>query len=586
MELKHIDIAKLSISPVNMRAGRKAPDLTNILPSVRARGALVPLIVRANGSPDTYEIVAGKRRYHAALAVAGEGGDVDALPCAVMDAGDDAAALEASLIENIARLDPDEVTRWETFTRLVREGRKPEHIAIVFGLTDVQVKRTLALGNLLPRVRSLYREDKIDAVTVRHLTLASKARQRDWLAMLDDPEARAPVGQALKSWLFGGASISTKVALFDLAGFGGEVVADLFGEDSYFGSAEQFWEAQNAAIAERAEVYRAAGWTEVVILEPGQFFQRWEHEKRAKRKGGKVYIAIGHRGDVAFHEGYIRVKEARMLAKSTAGEPVSEKPSRPEITAVGNDYVDLHRHAAVRARLAEAPDVALRVAVAHMIAGSPLWSVKVEQQRAGNEAVTESVELCASEAAFDAKRREMLALLGFDGDTPTITGGEGEGLAAIFVRLLPLDDVQVMSIFAIVMAETLHARSHLVDLLGAHLAVDMASVWQADDALFDLIRDREVLLAMVEEVSDRQVVAGNAKEPGKVLKGIIRDCLNGANGRAKVEGWVPGWMRFPASGYTSRGGVGAVDRSVAVASLIAPEPGTAEAQPEPIRQAA
>jgi len=27
---------------------------------------LVPLIVRANGSADTYEIVAGKRRYHAA----------------------------------------------------------------------------------------------------------------------------------------------------------------------------------------------------------------------------------------------------------------------------------------------------------------------------------------------------------------------------------------------------------------------------------------------------------------------------------------------------------------------------------------
>jgi ParB family chromosome partitioning protein len=522
----------------------------------------------------------------AALAVAGEGGDVDALPCAVMDAGDDAGALEASLIENIARLDPDEVTRWETFTRLVREGRKPEHIAIVFGLTDVQVKRTLALGNLLPRIRSLYRREKIDAVTVRHLTLASKVRQRDWLAMLDDPEARAPVGQSLKSWLFGGASISTKVALFDLAGFGGEIVADLFGEDSYFASAEQFWEAQNAAIAERVEAYHAAGWRDVVTLEPGQFFQSWEHEKRAKRKGGKVYIAIGHRGDVAFHEGYISVKEARMLAKGTAGEAAFEKPSRPEITAAGNDYVDLHRHAAVRAKLAEAPGVALRVAVAHLIAGSPLWSVKVEQQRAGNEAVTESVELSASEAVFDARRRDMLALLGFDCDTPTITGGEGEGSAAMFARLLPLTDAQVLDILAIVMAESLWSRSDLVDLLGAHLAVDMASVWQPDDALFDLIRNREVLLAMVEEVSDTQVVAGNAKEPGKVLKAIIRDCLNGANGRTKVEGWVPRWMRFPASAYTPRGGVGAVDRSVAVASLIAPEPETAEPHVEPVREAA
>lgn len=232
------------------------------------------------------------------------------------------------------------------------------------------------------------------------------------------------------------------------------------------------------------------------------------------------------------------------------------------------------------------PSVALRVAVAHMIAGSPLWSVKVEQQRSTSEAVTESVELSASETAFDAKRRDMLALLDFDGDTPTITGGEGKGLGAMFARLLPLDDAQVMSILAVVMAETLWARSEIVDLLGAHLAVDMASVWQPDDALFDLIRDREVLLAMVEEVSDKQVVAGNAKEPGKVLKAIIRDCLNGDNGRTKVEGWVPRWMRFPASGYAPRGGVGAVDRSVAVASLFASEPETAEPQVEPVREAA
>ena len=31
MELRHIDIACLSVSPANMRDGRKAPDLTNIL---------------------------------------------------------------------------------------------------------------------------------------------------------------------------------------------------------------------------------------------------------------------------------------------------------------------------------------------------------------------------------------------------------------------------------------------------------------------------------------------------------------------------------------------------------------------------
>src|SRR3546814_793485 len=218
MELKHIDIAQLSVSSANMRGKTKKPDLTNILPSVRARGILVPLIVRPGAEGGSYEIVAGKRRYHAALTVAEEQNGIDPLPCAVMEAGDDAAALEASLIENIARLDPDEVNRCEAFTRLVREGRSIEDIGLTFGLTSLQVKRTLAIGNLLPRIRNLYRTDKIDVVTMRHLTLATKAQQREWLALVDCPEKHAPTGTSLRAWLFGGSAIATKAALFDLAG--------------------------------------------------------------------------------------------------------------------------------------------------------------------------------------------------------------------------------------------------------------------------------------------------------------------------------------------------------------------------------
>ena len=57
-------------------------------------GDALPLIVRQNGTPDTYEIVAGKRRYQAALAVAQETGEAEALSCAVIEADDDAAAVK------------------------------------------------------------------------------------------------------------------------------------------------------------------------------------------------------------------------------------------------------------------------------------------------------------------------------------------------------------------------------------------------------------------------------------------------------------------------------------------------------------
>ena len=595
MELKHIDIACLSVSPVNMRGVKKAPDLTNILPSVRARGVLVPLIVRQNGSPTTYEIVAGKRRYHAALIVAQEEGSIDPLPCAIMEAGDDAAALEASLIENIARLDPDEVTRWETFTRLVKEGRSPEDISLTFGLTELQVKRTLALGNLLPRIRNLYRNDRIDAVTMRHLTLASKTRQREWLALLDDEDARPPVGHHLKAWLLGGIAIATDKALFDPADYKGGIVADLFGENSYFADADLFWQMQEAAIAAKADAYREAGWQDVAIMARGETFHSWEHERCPKSKGGRVYIATGHGGDVSIHEGYVTLKEARKLA---AGDSI-EKPIRPELSAPLASYMDLHRHAAVRAKVATAPAIALRLMVAHAIAGSSLWRVDVAAQRGATDAITESVENCAPEAAFDKERRIALDLLGLDPDMPTVTGhAYDRDLIPLYLQLLDLDDATVLGILAIVMGETLEAGSALVELLGVQLEVDMASCWQADDALLDLVRDREVMGHVLAEVAGKEVATGNAGATAKVQRQIVRDCLAGTNGRERRDGWVPRWMAFPPSAYTDRGGVGSVERWETVAPLLETEGAeqseavdesaavAVELEEEPVQQAA
>jgi ParB family chromosome partitioning protein len=231
--------------------------------------------------------------------------------------------------------------------------------------------------------------------------------------------------------------------------------------------------------------------------------------------------------------------------------------------------------------------------VAHAIAGSPLWRVAVEPQRAHVDAIAESVEVSPSEAAFDARRRAVLAILGFDADTPTVTGGYAgtHGIAGLFMTLLGLSDEAVMAILAIVMGETLAAGSALIEVLGIHLHVDMASVWQADDALLDSIRDREVIGHILAEVAGEETAAANAKATAKVQRGIVRDCLTGSNGRAKVEGWVPRWMAFPPAAYTGRGGVGSVSRAEQVAALLTPmaaEPGETygPVQPEPLRQAA
>ena len=576
MQLAHIPIDRLSVSIANMRHSKRAPDISDILPSVRARGVLVPLLVWPNGTPESFEIVAGRRRYFAAKTVAGERGEVEALPCAIMEDGDDAAALEASLIENIARLDPDEVSQWETFTRLIGQGRTISDVAATFGITELQVRRILALGRLLPKIREAYRKDEIDAETVRHLTMASKDQQKHWLELLADPDQYAPHGRQLKQWLFGGQSISTKVALFAVEDYGGLIVSDLFGEDCYFADVDLFWRKQNEAIAAKRDAYLEAGWRDVAVLEPGQYFHSYDHEKTPKKKGGKVIIAVSQRGEVEFHEGWLTRKEARRLRfDEQDGEQVETpvKMSRAELTGPMQNYVDLHRHAAVRAALFDHPGVALRLMVAHAIAGSHLWQVRLEPQRAANQAIAESIAASKAEAVFAGKLREVLTLLGRLDDDTTIAGGYGDDvtLATIFVQLLALTDEDVARVLAFVMAETLCAGTAVVELLGAHLNVDMATCWKPDDAFFDLLRDREVVNAILAEIGGNEVADGNVSEKVKTQKTIIRDFISGQNGRQKVDGWLPRWMKFPVESYTERGGFRTADQWAEVKALAGSE---------------
>lgn len=558
MKLDFIDLDKLSIAKTNMRGKGKDPDIADILPSIAKRGILVPLLVRPNCQADHFEIVAGRRRFTAANAVVREGGAVGPVPCAILDDGDDADALEASMLENLARVAPDEVGQWEAFVALVKAGRSAQEVADTFGFEPAAVKRILALGNLVPRIRNLYRGGAIDAATVRHLTLASKGQQSAWLALFDDGEAYCPTGHQLKAWLFGGAAIAESRALFHVAASGAAIVADLFGEESFFADSDQFWSLQMAEIEARKVAYIEAGWSDVVVMAKGDWFRSWDHAHAPKRKGGRVYVEIRDNGEVSFHEGYLTAREAARGERGAGGP--QPKPARPEVTSAMNAYIDLHRHAAVRADLARHGGVALRAMLAHVIAGCGHYRVAIEPQRAPKEDIAESVETAPAEAAFDEQRRAVLGVIGFGAETPTVTAAPGHRppFAAVFARLLELPDPVVLEIVAIVMGETLMARHEAVEAIGTHLGTDMRRHWRADAAFFGQLRDREILLAIVGEVAGDAVASANEKEKAKALKAIIADHLDGANGRAQVAPWAPRWMTFPPDAYTARGGVGSV----------------------------
>lgn len=553
MELAHIPLNELKLTKVNVRHGRKAPDIADILPSIKQRGILQPLLVRPNG--EGFEVVAGRRRFFAAQKALEETGEFAPIPCAIMEKDDDAAAIEASLLENEARMPMDPMDRYEAFAKLAKEGRTPEEIADLFGTTEAFVKRTMALANLLPAIKRAYRNDKIEHGTIRLLTMATKAQQSEWLELYNSDDQYAPIGNQLRRWLLGGDNIQTSVALFPLKEYQGTLVTDLFEEEVFFADADSFWQHQEKAIKQRSDQLLADGWASIQVLERGTYFADWEYEKCSKKKGGRVFVTIRHNGEVTFHEGYITQKEARAKERTANGKGEADsvdKPQKPEITKAMERYLELHRHALVRADLLAKPDIALCLSVAHMIAGSALWNIRPDDQRAPKPEIEASVMASPSQAVFDAERVEILKLLDIDEDRSELVRHTGDTYwtATIFAKLLKISKEDVLQIMTFAMAETLQSGSSLVELLGVLMGSKATDRWQADNTFLDLIKDKETINAVLSDVAGATVAEANIKETGKTQKSIIHDCLNGENGRKPVDNWVPNWLQFPYQNYT------------------------------------
>lgn len=564
MTMTTLPLDQLKPAPINVRktGGKQIDDL---VPSIRSLGLLQPLLVRPNCEPTRgggFEIVAGQRRYHALVKLADEG-YADPVPCIVMEETDDATAIEASLAENLARLPMDEIDQYKAFAALAKKGSSIADIASQFGVTERLVRQRLAIANIHGPILTAYRKDEIGADTVRTLTMASKKQQKEWWALFNDEHThhQAPQGYRLKDWLFGGSTIPVENALFDLESYNGAIIADLFGEDQSFDNADAFWALQNAAIAQRQEAYLAGGWSKVIVLDVGDYWSNWQHVKTAKEDGGKVFIQVARDGEVTFHEGYITEKDAKRRDASKKGE---DKASKPELTKAMQNYITLHKHSVVRAELLSHQGLALRIAVAQIIAGSDLWSVSADPQKANSEAIARSLADNAAQERFAEEREIVKGLLDLDGDdTDTLVPrrqdwGSDHDLETIFAKLIILDDEGVQRILTFVIAESLPSGSALTETLGVQMGTDMASHWSPDATFFDLLRDKRAINAMVKEVAGKVTADANLTSSAKVQKSIIRQHLDGTRQPSKPD-WQPRYMAFPVTGYAERGDLEVID---------------------------
>jgi ParB family transcriptional regulator, chromosome partitioning protein len=125
-------------------------DLSELIASVREKGIIEPLVVRQRGQ--RYQIIAGERRYHAAVQAS-----LRELPVVVRDV-DDTEMLELALVENIQRKDLTPFEEAEALTSLAhRCGYTHEDLAKRLGKSRSSVTESLALHGMPPEVRKICR---------------------------------------------------------------------------------------------------------------------------------------------------------------------------------------------------------------------------------------------------------------------------------------------------------------------------------------------------------------------------------------------------------------------------------------------
>ena len=147
--------------------------LADLAASVREKGVLTPILVRPLG-PDSYEIVAGERRWRAAQMA-----KLHDVPVVVREMAD-AEALEIAIIENVQRADLNAIEEAMAYEELItRFGRTQEQVAQEVGKSRSHVANTIRLLKLPEAVKVMLQTGKLTAGHAR--TLLSAA----------DPEARA-----------------------------------------------------------------------------------------------------------------------------------------------------------------------------------------------------------------------------------------------------------------------------------------------------------------------------------------------------------------------------------------------------------
>ena len=160
-----LPVTALEPGPFQPRVTMNQVALSDLTESIRAQGVLQPILARPKpGAPDTYEIIAGERRWRASQAAG-----LHEVPVLIRGLSD-SEAMAAALVENLQRQDLDAIEEAEGYRRLQDEfGISQDHLGSLVGKSRSHVANTVRLLGLPAGVRGQVQSGALSAGHARAL---------------------------------------------------------------------------------------------------------------------------------------------------------------------------------------------------------------------------------------------------------------------------------------------------------------------------------------------------------------------------------------------------------------------------------
>jgi len=166
-----LPVSFLKPNPNQPRKTFTESELEDLTTSIREKGIIQPILVRPiNGVSDSYEIVAGERRWRAA-----QRAKLHDVPVVIRELSD-SETLELAIIENVQRADLNAIEEAAAYQDLMdRFNYTQEQIAKEVGKSRPHVANTVRLLRLPDSVKAMLRDGRLTAGHARTLVGAPDA---------------------------------------------------------------------------------------------------------------------------------------------------------------------------------------------------------------------------------------------------------------------------------------------------------------------------------------------------------------------------------------------------------------------------